>query len=288
MPLPKPGEKEDKKKFLDRCLSDETMNSEYPDSKQRYAICMTSWRKVHGGKPPEKKESIMTKVREIIDKVLLGEQETSTKSWAQVNKSKLPASCFLWVSDKEKKSTWKLPYREGAGGIDPKTGMYRSDGPINLNAVRAIMSALGGARTGKAMNVPADVRKRAEALAKKYKIGKYKESMFMVKYMIVAEAFVSLRSALDVAVQKEFGKDAYVADFSNREVIVGTYTRAEESPSVGSGEGEYKRVSYKISNGEVTFTDEPKSVRKVISYEQQRLSTDDLFTLIEYEAQVKE
>jgi len=40
MPLPNLGDKESKDEFLSRCMSDEKMNSEYPDRSQRYAICM--------------------------------------------------------------------------------------------------------------------------------------------------------------------------------------------------------------------------------------------------------
>ncbi len=43
MPLPKPKNDEDKKDFLDRCMADEVMNTEYPDNKQRYAICNQIW-----------------------------------------------------------------------------------------------------------------------------------------------------------------------------------------------------------------------------------------------------
>ena len=43
MPLPEPKKSEGKEKFMKRCLSDESMNQEYPDSKQRYAVCLTQW-----------------------------------------------------------------------------------------------------------------------------------------------------------------------------------------------------------------------------------------------------
>lgn len=43
MPLPTVKKGEDKKKFMDRCLSDEFMNSEFPDNKQRYAVCQNIW-----------------------------------------------------------------------------------------------------------------------------------------------------------------------------------------------------------------------------------------------------
>ena len=100
---------------------------------------------------------------------------TSNAPWANVDKTKLPAACFLWVEDPKRKSTWHLPYREGAGGIDPNTGMYRRAGLINLSALRAVAAALGGARTGKPMSVPAAVRSKIERLLKRYKIGQYAE-----------------------------------------------------------------------------------------------------------------
>lgn len=39
MPIPKPEKNEDKQKFVQRCMGSETMKKEYPDSKQRVAIC---------------------------------------------------------------------------------------------------------------------------------------------------------------------------------------------------------------------------------------------------------
>lgn len=40
MPIPSTKENEDKSDFMARCMSDSTMNKEYPDKKQRYAVCM--------------------------------------------------------------------------------------------------------------------------------------------------------------------------------------------------------------------------------------------------------
>jgi len=40
MPLPKPEKNEKSNKFVSRCMRDETMNKEYPDEKQRIAICL--------------------------------------------------------------------------------------------------------------------------------------------------------------------------------------------------------------------------------------------------------
>ena len=39
MPLPKRRKGEDKKKFVSRCMGDEVMKKDYPDQKQRVAVC---------------------------------------------------------------------------------------------------------------------------------------------------------------------------------------------------------------------------------------------------------
>lgn len=41
MPLPKKNKDEDRQQFLSRCMSDPTAKKEYPDNKQRIAVCMT-------------------------------------------------------------------------------------------------------------------------------------------------------------------------------------------------------------------------------------------------------
>lgn len=44
MPMPSPQRNEKRDKFLDRCMGDGVMVSEYPDEEQRYAICNKQWR----------------------------------------------------------------------------------------------------------------------------------------------------------------------------------------------------------------------------------------------------
>jgi len=43
MPIPTPTPNEEKSDFIARCMSDEKMISEYPEGKQRLAICQTSF-----------------------------------------------------------------------------------------------------------------------------------------------------------------------------------------------------------------------------------------------------
>lgn len=49
-PMPMPREDEDKKKFISRCMSNKIMKSEYPDQKQRTAICYSQFKKSKGEK----------------------------------------------------------------------------------------------------------------------------------------------------------------------------------------------------------------------------------------------
>jgi hypothetical protein len=43
MPLPKPNPQENKKEFVMRCMSDETMVKEFPETDQRLAVCSTTY-----------------------------------------------------------------------------------------------------------------------------------------------------------------------------------------------------------------------------------------------------
>ena len=107
--------------------------------------------------------------------------EVSNRSWATVDKPSLPASCYLWVEDPKKKTTWRLPVYEGGGGIDPKTGMYRQRGELNLGALRAASAAVAGARTGTPMSIPTSVKAKLISLLKTHKIGQFAESVTIVK-----------------------------------------------------------------------------------------------------------
>ncbi len=48
MPLPNPRPEEQESIFIGRCMGD--LKGEYPDNKQRLAVCYTQWRKKHPGK----------------------------------------------------------------------------------------------------------------------------------------------------------------------------------------------------------------------------------------------
>ena len=41
MPLPKKSQQESPEAFMSRCISDEKVKTEYPDQKQRTAVCLS-------------------------------------------------------------------------------------------------------------------------------------------------------------------------------------------------------------------------------------------------------
>jgi hypothetical protein len=47
MPLPTPSSTEDEKSFISRCMVDDIMKKEFPDNKQRVAVCYAQRKKRH-------------------------------------------------------------------------------------------------------------------------------------------------------------------------------------------------------------------------------------------------
>lgn len=65
MPLPTPNKNESQDKFIQRCMGNDTMLNEYPDEKQRSAVCYSKWN--NKGKKSKKKEtSITDRAREVL------------------------------------------------------------------------------------------------------------------------------------------------------------------------------------------------------------------------------
>ena len=80
------------------------------------------------------------------------------------------------------------------------------------------------------------------------------------------EAFFSLRDSLSNSIKKEFGKDFWVVDFSNKEVVF----RKE-----GATEDEYQKVSYKIKGKETEITGTAETVKKAVQYEEDKMKEDE-------------
>jgi len=45
MPIPAPHDKEEKERFISKCMGDSVMNKEFPEQSQRYAVCLSQWKK---------------------------------------------------------------------------------------------------------------------------------------------------------------------------------------------------------------------------------------------------
>jgi hypothetical protein len=45
MPIPQPSQNEEQNNFISRCMGDSVMNKEYPDQKQRSAICYSQFKR---------------------------------------------------------------------------------------------------------------------------------------------------------------------------------------------------------------------------------------------------
>ena len=63
MPIPKPKKGEREKVFMGRCMDNDTMQAEYPDSNQRVALCLSSFQ--NNGK----KEIVVTEEIDAIDEI---------------------------------------------------------------------------------------------------------------------------------------------------------------------------------------------------------------------------
>ena len=74
MPLPKPKKQETKDDFIDRCMGDDSMNEEYPDTDQRRAVCENQW----GGKK-KKGSSLVGAIQGTLPALL---EYATTQAWA--------------------------------------------------------------------------------------------------------------------------------------------------------------------------------------------------------------
>ncbi len=78
------------------------------------------------------------------------------------------------------------------------------------------------------------------------------------KNLVIFEAFFSLRKELEQEVVKKFGKYAYLADFSDKEAIIGFTNESNQGSSYQTAM--YQRVNFKFNKGIITFSGEAKEV----------------------------
>jgi len=170
---------------------------------------------------------------EEVERIELATVRIRNIPWSKVDKSKLPSSAFAEVPDPKKKSTWKLPYKN-------------PDGSLNPNGVSAAVAALKGARQkgGKPMSVSAKARKKintAWAAVKKWREAKKNKTNLNDKEAISVKAIELLKKQLaeHQAVQEsleegsdEF-KDLAAKIASTEEAIKELSDKSEENPEKG-------------------------------------------------------
>ena len=179
IPLPKPKKNENKSDFISRCASDKAMNEEYPDAKQKLAVCYSLWERRNKGKKMKnisksEAKNIMKKLSEVISLVgdLLEDDnvgnvekaETIEKAkWDSGYISSLPDSAFAYVENCYGKTTndkraRHLPYKDKNGKIDL---------PHLRNALARVNQIKPFCKDTNKAEMIATARKRLEAAKKK-------------------------------------------------------------------------------------------------------------------------
>jgi hypothetical protein len=95
MPIPNPKKSEKQGDFVSRCMGDETMNKEFPDQKQRAAVCYSQFKKA--------KASAMATVGEGKDEILIECPdciEAAQKTYSGKKRSELKDSDFLYPDER--------------------------------------------------------------------------------------------------------------------------------------------------------------------------------------------
>lgn len=83
-----------------------------------------------------------------------------------------------------------------------------------------------------------------------------KETLEELKKLREGSKFFSLRDSLSVEIRERFGKDVWIVDYSNDEVV---FKKENET--------KYQKISYKIKDEKVELSGDPKEVEKKIQYE---------------------
>lgn len=143
MPMPKPKGNENKDDFIERCMGDDVMNEDYPDEKQRFAVCNSLW---------EKERDDMTITAEKRKAIPKHKTATSGKSWdGPKNETNLKTEqdleyysrAYAWRDpdgEPENKSSYKFIHHEVTSDGNP--------GAANIRACQTTIAVLNGARGG--------------------------------------------------------------------------------------------------------------------------------------------
>jgi len=128
MPLPNPKKNEKQGDFISRCAGNETMNKDFPDTKQRVAVCYSQWQKA--------KASAFASVGEGVNEVLVGFEcpdcaEAAQKTYGGKKRSELKDSDFLFPE------TRSFPIVTPRDIPDAISNFGRMKGPMSYDAFLA-------------------------------------------------------------------------------------------------------------------------------------------------------
>jgi hypothetical protein len=134
MPLPTPSAGEDQNKFISRCMSSEAMKKEFPEHKQRTAVCFSQWRK---GKKMFQVTAPVTKSWE--EEVEIKSGEKSTQRFIEVTVSGLREDRDGERMSKEAILNMMEQFKSGTIPFFPDHGRDPSTGQPNVYSWKQIM-----------------------------------------------------------------------------------------------------------------------------------------------------
>jgi HK97 family phage prohead protease len=141
MPLPKPNKNESQDDFIGRCMGEDIMKEDYPDQKQRLAVCFSQW---------NKKEAIMDNEKR--GALPRHKTDTSTSPWdGPANEARLKLDqdedyykrAYAWRDpdkDPKNKTSYKFIHHEVSEDGNP--------GAANIKGCQSGIGILNGARGG--------------------------------------------------------------------------------------------------------------------------------------------
>ena len=127
MPLPKPKAGESRKDFMQRCMSDSTATSEFPNTDQRLAVCSTQYRDKYEKIDLESYNDYPTSASNNAKKAIKYKEENGSSCGTKVgwtrarqladNKNISRDTIARMASFKRHQQHKDVPYSEGCGGL---------------------------------------------------------------------------------------------------------------------------------------------------------------------------
>ena len=127
MPLPKPKVGESRKDFMQRCMSDSTATSEFPNTDQRLAVCSTQYRDKYEKIDLESYNDYPTSASNNAKKAIKYKEENGSSCGTKVgwtrarqladNKNISRDTIARMASFKRHQQHKDVPYSEGCGGL---------------------------------------------------------------------------------------------------------------------------------------------------------------------------